>query len=296
MTITPSEAAALFRSTPHRYVDVDNGEVAVRTVGNGPDVLLVHGWPVSGATFRELLPHLATHLRCHVVDLVGAGDSRFDRTTRFGIAEHAVAVRRVVEELALDDVAVVGHDSGGLIARHALAGDERVRAWGLLDTETPHHTSLRFRSFLALRHVPRVEHLLAQVFSARRLRRTSLVLGGCFADPGRLDGEFDEFFLRPLREDPDRRWAAGELLRRFDLGTLTALPDLHRRIRVPVQMVYGADDPFFPAGAARATSSTFAGPASLHLVERGRLFAHEEYAAQTAAALLPTLRAPAVAP
>ena len=31
---------------------------SVSTVGSGPDVLFVHGWPVSGATFRLLLPHL----------------------------------------------------------------------------------------------------------------------------------------------------------------------------------------------------------------------------------------------
>ena len=289
--MTLLQASDLFRSAPDRYVDVDNGEVAVRSVGSGPDVLLVHGWPVSGATFRGLLPHLAPHVRCHVVDLVGAGDSRFDRTVRLGISEHADAVRRVVEALELDDVALVGHDSGGLIARHALAGDPRVRAWGLLDTETPDRHSLLFRSFLALRHVPRVEHLLAAVFSAPRLRRTPLALGGCFTDARKLDGEFAEFFLRPIHEDADRRWATGELLRQFDLAALTELHDLHRRIRVPVQLVYGADDPFFPAAAAQAMSATFGGPAQLHLVERGRLFAHEEFPEETARVLLPTLLA-----
>ena len=287
--ITQSQASDLFRSAPDRYVDVGNGEVAVRSVGSGPDVLFVHGWPVSGATFRHLLPYLAPHVRCHVVDLVGAGDSRFDRTVRLSVHAHADAVRRVVDVLDLDNVAVVGHDSGGLIARHALAGDARVRAWGLLDTETPDRHSLRFRSFLALRHVPRIEHLLAAVFGAPRLRRTSLALGGCFADASRLDGEFTEFFLRPIQEVPDRRWAAGELLRHFDLATLSALHDLHRRIRVPVQLVYGAEDPFFPAPAAQAMAATFGGPAHLHQVGRGRLFAHEEYPEETARALSPTL-------
>ena len=39
--------------------------------------------------------------------------------------------------LGLDQVAVVGHDSGGLIARHAIAGDERVAGVGLVNTEPP---------------------------------------------------------------------------------------------------------------------------------------------------------------
>ncbi len=70
-TMTTAEASDLFRAPPPRHVDVGNGQVAVRSVGSGPDVLLVHGWPASGATFRSLLPLLTPHLRCHVVDLSG---------------------------------------------------------------------------------------------------------------------------------------------------------------------------------------------------------------------------------
>lgn len=288
-TIDATEARELFRRPPDRHVEVPGGAVAVRSVGTGPDVLMVHGWPVSGATFRGLLPHLAPSVRCHVVDLPGAGDSRFDRGTPIGLAEHVASVRRVVDDLGLGDLAVVGHDSGGLIARHALAGDARVRSWGLLDTETHAPGSLMFRSFLTLRHVPRVEHLLAAVFGSPRLRRSPLALGGCFADRSLLDGDFDAFFLAPLRGDPERRWAAGRLLGGFDPGFLAAIPDLHRRIRVPVQLVYGADDPFFPRAHARAMASTFAGPAALHLVEGGRLFAHEEHPEEVARVLLPVL-------
>jgi pimeloyl-ACP methyl ester carboxylesterase len=38
----------------------------------------------------------------------------------------------MVDLMELDDVAVVGHDSGGMIARQAVAGDARVRAMGLI--------------------------------------------------------------------------------------------------------------------------------------------------------------------
>ncbi|HQV56989.1 MAG TPA: alpha/beta fold hydrolase, partial [Ilumatobacteraceae bacterium] len=112
MSITPSEASELFRRPPERYVDVGGAEVAYRRVGAGPDVLFVHGWPVSGATFRHLLPHLADHVTCHVLDLAGTGDSRFDDSSPLSLDHHIVSVRRVIDELGLDDVALVGHDSG----------------------------------------------------------------------------------------------------------------------------------------------------------------------------------------
>ena len=72
-TLTDTDASDLFRGEPDRYLDVGAGEAAYRCVGTGPDVLFVHGWPVSSATFRKLLPHLVDHVTCHVIDLPGAG-------------------------------------------------------------------------------------------------------------------------------------------------------------------------------------------------------------------------------
>ena len=106
--------------------------MAYRKVGEGPDVVLSHGWPASGATFREMLPVLAESFTCHVIDHVGSGDSRFDRTTRISIPDHATRFRRLVDELGLEEFGVVGHNSGGMIARFALATDDRVRGWDLV--------------------------------------------------------------------------------------------------------------------------------------------------------------------
>ena len=105
-----------------------------RRVGTGPDVLFVHGWPVSGATFRTLLPHLVDHVTCHVIDLPGAGSSRFTDDTPLSIDQHITSVRRVVDLLGLDDVAVVGHDSGGMIARHAVGRRSAAAGHGARST------------------------------------------------------------------------------------------------------------------------------------------------------------------
>lgn len=288
-TLTPDRATQLFREPPMRHLDVGAGEVAHRRIGSGPDVLFVHGWPVSGATFRSLLPHLVDSLTCHVIDLPGAGSSRFSRDTPLTVHQHIETVRRVVDLLGLDDLAVVGHDSGGLIARHALAGDPRVRAMGLLDTEQTGPLGWRFRSFLAARHLPGFGAALGWSLGQQRLRRTGLVLGKAFADRDHLDGDFDELFLRPIHDDPARRDAAVALLRSFDTGLVDQLPEVHRRIQVPVQLVWGAEDAFFPVDRARAMLATFP-DARLSVIEDAGLFAHEERPAQVADALLSALR------
>jgi pimeloyl-ACP methyl ester carboxylesterase len=204
------------------------------------------------------------------------------------IDQHIHSVRRVVDLLEHDDVAVVGHDSGGLIARHALVGDPRLRAMGLIDTEQPQGSSWRFRMFLAGRHVPGFAGVLGWAAGNPRVRRNQFVFGGPFEDPSLLDGEFDEFFLKPLHEIPTRRDAAVRLLRSFDYQLVHDLADVHRRIDVPVQLVWGDRDRFFPIAQAQGMVETFP-DARLAIIPGAGLFAHEEKPAEVAEALLPVL-------
>ena len=290
MSLTATEASDLFRRPPDGWLDVGSGEVAHRVVGQGPDVLFVHGWPVSGATFRTLLPHLVDRVTCHVIDLPGAGSSRFTGSTPLSIDNHIHAVRRSLELLGLDDVAVVGHDSGGMIARHALAGDPRVRAFGLIDTEQSTGLNWKFKSFLAGRRIPGFGAALGWMAGKPRLRRSKLVLGDAFADRSLLDGEFDEFFLRPLAHDRAYRDATFRIFKSFDERYVDELRALHARMEVPVVLVWGEEDKFFPVAWTRKMVADFP-DAHVEVIPGAGLFSHEERPAEVATALLPTLTA-----
>jgi haloalkane dehalogenase len=292
MTITQDAASELFRAAPQQMLAMGpgKGEVAVRSVGTGPDVLFVHGWPMHGATFRKLLPHLVDHVTCHVIDLPGAGSSNYDSTTNLSIANHIHSVRRTVELLGLDKVAVVGHDSGGLIARHAMVGDERLRAMGLIDTEVSGSMPWRFRSFIAARHLPGVGKALGWLAGQERLRKNKFVFGDSVVDRSMLDGEFDEFFMQPLHASAAVQSATAKLFKSFDLNDIKTLRDVHRRIDVPVRLVWGAEDRFLPVVSARRMVGDFP-DAGLSEISGAGLFSHEEKPAEVAAALLPTLTA-----
>jgi pimeloyl-ACP methyl ester carboxylesterase len=282
---TTQQAEDLFRAPPDRMIDVGAGAVAYRRIGSGPDILFVHGWPVSGATYRYLLPHMSEHCTCHVLDLVGTGNSKIDSGNPPSIALHIEAVRRVVDVLELTDFTVVGHDSGGMIARHALAGDPRVRAFGLINTEQSQGINFRFRLFLWFSRIPGFAWILSILVMIRFLRRNPLLLGDAFADRDRLDGTFEEFFLAPLRSDADRRWAAGTLIKSFETRYVNELGQLHEKIDVPVKLVWGEDDPFFPVEWAREMVGDF-DDASITVVPDAKLFVHEERPAEVATALL----------
>ncbi len=287
---TQQEALALFQEQPLRHIDVSTGgQVAYRRVGQGPDVLFVHGWPVSGATFRRLLPFLSPHVTCHIVDLIGAGHSRFTAgETPLNLDTHISAVREVVDTLKLDDLAVVGHDSGGLIARHALGLDQRVRSMALFNTEQPCGLNWKVRKYLFLGQLPGFSHTLSMLANNRLLRPMPLLLGDCFHDRTLLEGSFDDLFLKPLKTDSNRRWAAGHLLRNFDTTRIQELAELHTKMQIPVKLVWGEDDTYFPVAQAREMVGDFPS-ASIEVIPHSKLFVHEEWPEQAAQAILPTL-------
>jgi pimeloyl-ACP methyl ester carboxylesterase len=160
---------------------------------------------------------------------------------------------------------------------------------GLVNTEQSAGLSWRFRSFIAARHLPGTAAALGWAAGNPRVRRNRFVFGSAFSDPSMLDGEFDELFLQPLHASRARREAASKVFRSFDLSLVRDLAALHSRIEVPVQLVWGDRDPFFPLPWAQQMVGSFP-DARLHVVRGAGLFVHEERPEEVASALLGTVR------
>ena len=80
------------------------------------------------------------------------------------------------------------------------------------------------------------------------------------------------------------------LLKSFDMDDVKVLDDLHARIDVPVQLVWGVEDAFFPIAAARTMVDTFPNAQLTELPGVG-LLSQEEAPEAVATALLPVLTA-----
>lgn len=105
---------------------------AVHTQGNGPDVLLVHGSGVGPATWRGVAPRLAASRRVHQLVLVGYdGSSPFEDPDRDVLPDDLAGVQALLEQLG-EEVHLVGHSYGGLLALLA-AADRPVARLSLLE-------------------------------------------------------------------------------------------------------------------------------------------------------------------
>ncbi len=52
----------------------------IDVTGQGPDLVLIHGWALQGGVFAPLVQRLADQFTLHLVDLPGHGHSRDDTT------------------------------------------------------------------------------------------------------------------------------------------------------------------------------------------------------------------------
>jgi pimeloyl-ACP methyl ester carboxylesterase len=267
-----------FESEPTSLIDVGHSHLAYYRMGRGPDVLLVHGWPLHSATFRNILPALSREFTCHLFDLPGAGQTRSDANAPIHLAGYLEAVRRAVDRLELSRYAIVAHDSGGAIARMLTAADRRVSGLVLGNTELPGHRSWRVDLYARAARMPFGRALLRAVLGSPTLSRSSANFGACFAQADWCNGEFRDLFLEPGLASPERFALQLRFIQNLDWSAIDALEAAHARISAPVRLVWGASDPFFPIEKARSMMGQFAGPVDLRAIERGKLFAHEDCA------------------
>jgi haloalkane dehalogenase len=286
-----SELGAAFRGRPHAFLDAGQARLAYWRFGAGPDVVFIHGWPLHAATFRRVVPLLADSFTCHLVDLPGAGQTECHRPEMIDLVAHAKTVRRAIDGLGLGRYAMLAHDSGGFVARAVAADDARVTGLVLGNTEIPGHTPWLVAMYALLAKAPGGTAAMRALMKIAAVRRSSLGFGGCFEDPGYVDGDFRAFFVDPLVSPGQASDGAMRLLQNVHGDTLGGLAEAHARIKVPVQLVWGRGDPFFPIDKARAMLGQFGGRAELQEIPRAKLFAHEDHPVAFCSHAKPFLRA-----
>ena len=117
---------------------VNGTEIAFRTAGSGPPLLLLHGYPQTNVMWHRIAPALAESFTVIAADLRGYGDSAVPASG----PDHAAYAKRamandmvgLMDSLGHDSFMVAGHDRGGRVA-HRMARDhaDRVNRLAVLD-------------------------------------------------------------------------------------------------------------------------------------------------------------------
>jgi haloalkane dehalogenase len=272
-----SEATTkFFLEAPMQWTETRGAKIAYRQFGRGPALVFVHGFPLTGATWRKILPELSQRFTCYVLDLPGMGETMWGDSVDFSFRGQAATIKAFVDRLGLTDYSVIAQDTGGTFARLLALSDPRVKKLVILNTEVPNHRPPWIPLYQTLLGLPGTLASFNLLMRSRMFLRSPMGLGGCFSDPSLIDGDFRELFVAPLLASKTRLEGMGKYLRGLrHWEAMDALAQEHARITIPVLLIWGADDPTFPIAHARRMVQQF-GNAKLVEVPGARLLVHEE--------------------
>lgn len=250
-----------FLAQPLQFAQVDRAQIAYRKFGDGPALLLLHGFPLSSLSYRHLVPHLARHFTCYDPDTPGLGASEWHSNFDFHFPSQALTIRQFVDTLGVRSYTVLGQDSGGTLARLLCLSDpERVERLILLNTEMPGHRPQLIPLYTALARIPGSTELLRPLTRWRPFLVSRATFGDVFADRKLLDDDFFRCVVEPLVMNRRRREGVRRYLLGFDWNVVDNFRITHRELSAPVHMIWGADDPFFPVDLAREMAEQFSPP------------------------------------
>src|SRR6202171_3013079 len=206
-------------------VETPSGHISYASAGSGPVALFVHGVVLNKHLWRHQLAGLSDIRRCIAVDLLAHGDTEIAPNQDVSVTANAKMLKQFLDALNIDQVDLVGNDSGGGISQiFAALYPERVRSLTLPDRDT-HETGPpeRFKPFLAMAAVGGLRGTLDAMLADKTVYRSPQALGPAYEHPEQLSDDSIETYLRPLVRTEQRTRDLQRFLAAFDTSTRSPL-------------------------------------------------------------------------
>jgi pimeloyl-ACP methyl ester carboxylesterase len=262
---------------PPRDLELPAGRVRCFEAGDASawPMVFVHGLLVNANLWRKVVPRLSDDFRCVSLDLpLGSHELPLPGAdlSPTGLAD---LIADAIAELGLEEVTLVGNDTGGGLSQIVISRrPERIGRLFLTSCDAFENFPPKFFNFLKLS--AKVPGAIQVGFAPLRLeapRRLPIAFGWLAHD--RIDREAsDSYVLPPLtakgpREDVRR--VLPQIEPRYLLEAAASFP----RFEKPVQIAWSRDDKFFPLEHAERLAQSFPN-ARLDWIEDSRTFSPED--------------------
>src|ERR1700741_4789312 len=98
-----------------KTIETPSGRIAFAAAGTGPVALFVHGVLMNSHLWRHQMAALSDIRRCIAVDLLAHGDTEIAPDQDVSVTANAHMLRELLDALQIDQVDLIGNDSGGSI-------------------------------------------------------------------------------------------------------------------------------------------------------------------------------------
>ena len=226
-------------------ITLPQGTIHYRDAGDGPPVVFVHGLLVDGELWRKVTPLLQGDARCIAPDLpLGSHRIAMNADAEMTPAGVARLVGDLLAALDLEDVTLVGNDTGGAISQ-LVALDHGERVGRLVLTNCDCFEVFPPKEFVPMvkaAKVPGALYAAVQPMRAAAARRSPLAYGWLAHE---IPDEVTGAWIAPFLDDADVRRDTVAFLRAIDKATMLDAGARLPSLQIPSLVVWGQDDRFF---------------------------------------------------
>jgi pimeloyl-ACP methyl ester carboxylesterase len=253
------------------------GPIHYRDTGSGKPIVFAHGLLVDGTLWRKVTPLLEDRFRCLVPDLP-LGSHREAMNPGADLTPPGVAriLADFIAALDLQDVTLVGNDTGGAISQ-LVATNHPERLGRLVLTPCDAYENFLPPFFRPLQYAAKVPGLLTTVMQSTRIRavQRSPLGFGLLISPDSIDPDVLDSWVRPYMANAGVRRDTIKFLKsisnRYTLEAAERLREFDR----PTLIAWAPDDRFFKFKYAERLAAAIP-DARLVRIENSRTFVSED--------------------
>jgi pimeloyl-ACP methyl ester carboxylesterase len=274
-----SESNTLWRDPAlgeSRDLDLPGGPLRIFESGSGSPIVFVHGLLVNANLWRKVVARLAPDFHCVALDMpLGSHELALPEGAPAGAPAAATLVADALDALELDQVTLVGNDSGGAISQIVVTTrPERVGRLALTSCDYRENFPPKlFAYFKPAAAVPGLMWALLQPMRFGPPRRTPIAFGWLTKRP--IDRPAEDSYLYPSITDAAIRRDARGFIRGSDPSQTVAAADRLGEFDRPALIAWSAEDKVFPQSDGRRLAADLPN-ARIELVEDARTFSMED--------------------
>ncbi len=230
-----------------RSVETPSGSIGYVERGSGPVALFVHGVLLNGWLWRQQLADLADLRRCIAPDLLAHGRTEIGPQQDVSVTANARMLAEFLDALKIDQVDLVGNDSGGGICQiFAALYPQRVRTLTLTNCDTHDNWPPEaFKPFVSMVAGGGLPGTLAAMLGDKNIYRSPQALGPAYERPEAVSDATIDTYLQPFMRSAQRTHDLERFVMAFDNSHTVTIEQKLRAMKAPALIVWGDDDIYF---------------------------------------------------
>jgi len=265
-----------YQSIALQKIKIEDVTIGVRQIGNGDNLVFIHGFPTHGYTWRKLIPQLSKHFKCHILDLPGLGSSEWSEKTDFKSKAQARYIINLLEKLRIEKYSLIAHNSGATIAR-VIAIEEKVDNLIILNTEIPFHRPPWIPFYQRVGLLPAIPAIIRVLLKQNWFIKSSMGFKELYYDKSMLEDKLNiSPYINPVVSSQLKTIGAFKYLKGIDWELVDEFKNSHSKITARTLMLWGEKDKTFPMKLGKQMVNQFSSEVDFVVIKNASLLPHEE--------------------